>query len=251
MSAESVLLYLSSEHAYTRSGSKFQFHVGNTIYVEKAVKIVPVSIHLANIFPNVNQYRNSWTEVTAHTITEKQYSSSELVTALNTESPKFTFSVDVNGFFVITCVGTETLSSPTIDFFEMLGFQDQVTAPNYTLSVTTSLTASTLPNLGGEKIVFFLCDELSPSNCVYAKDGSPYNVLSMISLHDVDYGHEGHFRGADVFVDDIEYKHHNNLDSFVIQLIDSKFRALPLPNNYHFRIVFKVFHEDNIKRQKI
>lgn len=247
MPVDSALFYLSTEHASRRSGGRFEFNIANAMYVNKVVKLVPQSITLPNIFPNVSVYNNSWTEPSGFiSVSPAQYSALGISTQFTLDSTDFTFTL-VGGFFQIACVGTLAMTSPTIDVFSLLGFQDQVTLAGgiYTLSVPTTLTASSLPNAGGEKLVFIVSSKMAPGNCVFGADGKLYDILTTLSLHNIDYGLEGHFRTGDVIAEDIDYKHTNQLDSFVVALLDSQFRPLDLPTNYHLRMMFKVFHGEN------
>jgi hypothetical protein len=182
-----------------------------------------------------------------HSITAAQYTITDLMTQLTASSTDCTFTVGSDGYVTITTTGTTYLYSPTIDFFDMLGFQDQVAAPDYTLTVTTSLKATSLPNVGGEKVVFLACAELAPGNCVFGGDGTPYDILLPISFADTAFGYEACYRGADTEIEDVEYKFYNKIATLEFIIRDSKFRPLLLPKNYHFRMILKVFHKDYAK----
>lgn len=246
----SATLYLSTEHAAYRNDEEgiFGFNIPNSMYVDKAVKIVPMSVTVPNIFPNVNKYKNTWTLVGTGelSIPVKQYSASTLVAALSATSNLVFWNVSPDGYFQIAGVN-QTLTSPTIDFFAMLGFASQVTYSNgvYSLSWTNTLTASDLPNLGGEKIIFIHIDKMGGGNMVNGEDGTLHDLVAHVSLHDVDFGMEGHWRSNDILIDDIEYRHYNKLDSLVVDIRDSRNRRLKLPANYHLRMMFKIFHRDS------
>lgn len=251
--ADSALLYLSTEHAKHRDAStgKYTFNIGNTIYIEKSVRIVPTSITLPNIFPNVNAYRNTWSEPSgAVVIPIGQYSTTTLATAATTASTDFTVTINADGYFDFACTGTNSVASLTIDVFEMFGFQDQVQflAGAYQLPVTTNLTATSYPNLGGEKMILLSCDKIGSSNLIFGADGTPYDIFANVSFHDVDYGYTAQFKAADSTLEDIVYKHHNNLDTMMVEILDSKMRHLVMPSNYHLRMIFKVFHQDNTQK---
>lgn len=252
-SHDTALVYFSTEQLTNRTVGKteFQFGINNSVYLKNVRKIVPQSISLPNIFPNVNSHRNSWVEPSSGTpkvLDAKQYTTSTLVTALNSKSTDFTFSVDANGYFNIACTGTKSMDTSANTYpkeiFEMLGFQDDLESNGTELSIPTSIVASNLPNLGGEKKVFISSAKLAQANCIHGGDDTPYDILTVISFHDVGFGFEANYRAEDMIVGDVEYDFANQLDKIHVTLLDSKFRPLYLPTNYHLRMVLKIFHMD-------
>lgn len=252
---DSVLLYLNSHHALRDGLGRYVFNIPNSLYVEKAVKISPISASVTNIFPNVSQYKNKWLSWRGgapilESVSIGQYTLSTFVTQFNLATTLLVLSYNATTER-FTLTGTDILLSETKDLFELLGFQDQVVASvlvsdqPWELNVAVSLTATSPPNFGGEKMVHLMCDKIGHTNMIYAKDGTPYDMFASISFHDVDYGQTGQFRSAEVMQDDINYKYDNNLDTLVVDLYDSKLRTLVLPSNYEVHMVFKVFHRDN------
>lgn len=254
--SDSALLYLNTHHAIHDGGGRYVFNIQNSLYVEKAVRISPISASVANIFPNVSSYKNAWIAFngganTPNSVTVGQYSIASYVTAFNLASTNLVLSYDaVTERFTLT--GSDILAADK-DFFELLGFQDQIVPTAvvlldgypWELNVAVSLVATSPPNFGGEKVVHLMCDKIGHTNMIYGKDGTPYDQFGTISFHDVDYGQTGHFRSAEVLQDDINYKYDNNLDTLIVELRDSRLRPLALPSNYEIHMVFKVFHRDN------
>jgi len=248
--SESSLLYLSSEHG-ERKANEIVISLGNTTHVRKVVKLIPVSVTLPNIFPNVNQYKNTWREgvdPTLLSIPEGQYDVDSLVVALNAASGDFTFSHNGTSF-VITNVsgGTTAIRTTSSDLFELLGFQDQIVkgTTEYVLSFASSdVFVGGLPNLGGEKVVFVMSHKLAHANMCFGGDGTQYDCVAHVDFTQTDYGQSSIFRVDDIDAHDIDFYYHNNLDVVTLYLYDSRFRDLILPNNYHLRIVLRAHHKD-------
>ena len=251
MSLDTCLLYVSSEHAVSRSDSRYRLTIPNTVFVDKCVKLVVHTITIENIFPNINKYRNTWEEKTGGTksITIKNYTASELITAFNAASSEFVLSLNGDGKFVITSTTNTTIyTTGHRDLFDLLGFQDQVqTVGNvHPLAVnTTSLTANTVPNLGGEKLVFIRSNQLVDANLCHGGDGTLHDVMTCIPLSETNYGFSKSVRANDLFIDDVEYRDEKNINTIYFEILDSKFRPLDMPSNYHLRMVLKVFHKEH------
>ena len=247
--SESALFFISTEHATHRDDtiSRFTINIGNTIYVDKATSVVPTSISLPNIFPNVTLHKNSWLEdpAGALSIPVNQYTLTELLVALNASGSGITWS-ETDGFIVMTTAVTTLITAGT-EFWGMLGFSSSQYNANGEISATavSPLTAAHKPNLGGEAVIFITCDKIAPGNMVHAKDGTPYDVLAVLSLHDTPHGQVTHFRSDDIRMSDIEYKGHNQFDTLIVGIWDSQMRSLPFAENHHLRMTLKVFHADN------
>lgn len=223
---------------------------------QKVISICPVLIHIPNVFPNVNAYRNTWvqdylgTPVTK-TVPVGQYSNTELVAALNAVAgTDFTFSYNSSSLkYTVTCVGTKTISSADA-LLEILGFRSQTTvgtnlsgANVNVLSVPTTLTAAEYPNLGGEKLIHLHMSTFGGANCINSVDGSQYPVVASVSLAETAFGqtvkHEG-----DYSLMDIDHGAVLDCNAFDVWLTDSMYRTLKLPRSYYLEIVLKLFHVD-------
>jgi len=253
---ESALLYLSTEHAVANDPDlgRWKFNINNTIYMDKAIKIVPTTVSVPNIFPNVNIYNNKFSVTddldvtTNYEIKVGQYTLDELVAELNTFDVDIIFStVDSKVNLLIDFPATFRTEGPDTDFFDLIGWTRIANAVNggHEVLAPSTVTGPDVVNLGGEKMVFLVCDHVAPGNLIYGADGMPYDVFSAVSFHDVEYGQTSTFRAADVHVDDISFKGHSDLCTLVMELKDSKMRVLPMPSNYHIRVVFKVFHREH------
>ena len=250
----SALFFVSTEHATHRVADKARFtvNVGNSIFIDKAVRIVPFSISLPHVFPNVNSYRNFWIEVGGSSFAEYeipvgQYTLTELIAALNATATDITWAVAVDGRVTLQSAGglDQIFEIAAYeDWFEMLGFT-QAVGDVLIVDGTNLMTADSLPYMGGEQIVFISCDKLAPANMIHAKDGTPYDIVASASLHDTEYGQVYHNRSDDTKLGDIEYQSHNQFDTMIIELFDSRMRLLAFPSNQHLHMTFKVYHMDN------
>lgn len=252
---EGCLLYLNTDHAKNRDSAngRYTFNMGNCLFTNKAVRVVPSFTSVPNIFPNINAYRNSWTEPSGNrVIAVGQYSSSGLITALNATSVDFVFAVNAAGFVTVTCTGTKVLTT-SYEFLAVLGLQDAGVLtglsrlvdgdPICNLTVVATHTGTSPINIGGEKIAVIACGKMAHSNAIFANDGKPYDILSTVSFATTVYGQTATTDG-DSDLHDVKYKYYNNLDTLVFELLDGKLRPLIMPSNYNVHMVIKIFHRD-------
>ncbi len=257
---DSKLLYVSTRDAHTRSsdGSTYTINMPNAHSINKTVSLVPMSVTLDNMFTNVNGYNNEIVFYTSpvapigtvHSVTVDQYSNTELATAWNTlygALAGLTFTLTGTKFEFGSC-GGQYITAP-LDHWRLLGFQDQVVKvidDTYSLTLPGSgtLTASTHPNLGGEKLVNIVVDEMGHSNCVHSKDGMAHDVIAHISFADTAYGNSATWRAGDTETHSIEFKNHKNMNNLVVEIRDHHLRPINLPSNYHLKMYFKVYHRD-------
>lgn len=252
---DSKAYYVSSHNAVRDAATAtFVVNVQNAIYVNKAVKVCPMSVTLPNIFPNVTKYNNTFSESdggptpVTRTIPIGQYTLTELVTAFNAASTRFTMAVSAAGMTTMTAGTPGDRLQANIDFIHLFGLQGWVAPSSSTIyeSQTDNHTSVVPVNIGGEKLVHLICNQLASAHCIHAVDGTPYDVVAHISLHDVPYGFDAHWRASDVVIDNVAYKDHVNLDTLRIQLLDHQFRPLTFPDNYHVRMMLKIFHQDGM-----
>jgi len=253
----SALLYLSSEHSVLThpEQGRWEFNIGNTVYMDKVVRIVPTTILVPNIFPNVNIYNNKFSitddlDVTTNYEMEVgQYTLDELVVALNAAVNDINITwetIDSKVNLLLDGSGTIHTDGPYTDFFDLIGWTSIANAVDggHAVSTAGQVLGPDVVNIGGEKLVFLTCDKIAPSNAIHGLDGTAWDIFGVVSFHDAEYGQTAEHRAADVRVDDVEFKGQTNLDTLVIEIKDSKMRALPFPSNYHIRVVFKVYHRD-------
>lgn len=255
---ESSLLYLSTEHA-TRAGKDMSVTINNSTAPTKVVQIVPVTLTIPNIFPNVNEYRNSFfIDNRPVSIPAGQYDVTSLATALTTASLTLTFTHNGAAFEMENTSGVpSTVNSPTSDIFDMLGFHELVQPPTagfdfYYIPIANGATVvGSSPNLGGEKMVFLMSQKLAHGNLTFGADSTDYNVVAHLCFHNVDYGQTGIFEVNEASAHSIDFLHHNNLDRIELAVFDSKFRKLQLPINYHLRMVLRLYHRDSFAKQVV
>lgn len=256
---ESVLTYISSEHASSKSqdGSQFIVNMNNTVYAEKASAISVNQVVVPNVFPNVNAYRNEM-RVAGNLITIPvgQYTASTLattVTALIAAIPlnvTLTYTADA---FVWTNneAGLQTISASS-EVWEMLGWDWRnftLFAGLYTIDVAGgggTNTAPHLPSLYGEKLVHIVCDRLGHGNCVHGADGKLHDVIATVPLADTQWGFTKVWEPHEVKQWRVNFKYVNSISSSLeFQLLDTKMRALPMPYNHHIQMVVKVYHKEH------
>lgn len=254
---ESVLLYLSSEHSTHKSddGHRFTVNIGNTTFVEKASGITPCKIIIGNLFPNVNEYRNSISIAgTPYTWPVGQYTASELVTAVTTAiTPEDATLTYTNDRFVLALTASLKTFSATKDVWDMLGWDWRqlpisATPGEYFFVIFPNfpVTAPYPPSMFGERLVHISCDRLAHGNLIHGSDGKLYDVMATIPLGDVPYGSSKVWEPADAILYDVDYKYTNSLSSSLdFQLFDSKMRPLPYPLNHHVQMVLKVYHKEH------
>lgn len=249
---ESVLLYLTSEHADGRNLSSFKINMGNSLHGEKVKALAPISAKITNIFPNINKHMNSVTHVaTPYTIPAAFYNAVGLATYLNANILNATGSTmtwDVTtSRFTYTPVGVSLFEAEK-ELWEAMGFDtNQLSFSSGTLySLTTTTTATHTPNLAGEPMVFIDCDTLAPSNMMHGEDGKSHNTVFMIPLNTTPYGSSTTYSSPDLHMYTIQYRDGRSLSSTLnCQLFDRKMRPLDYPPNMHVYMMFKVYHGEH------
>jgi len=259
---DSCLLYVSSHHATAAdyAAGKFSFNIPNSMFVDSVARLAPVSATVPNMFENIN------TRLQNHTFTSQlgvdpidiaviplqQYNLTDYLAALTAVAPNFTFTVETNGHVSINETGDDDpVVSGTIEFWHTLGFDEsQLTnagGSQWQLQLInlSTITANNLPNLGGDKMLWIAIDHGAHGNVTSAFDGMQYDGLIPVDLTTTDYGQSANFICPHLDIFNVEFKYSNALKTFDVELLDYKFRALPLPANYSFQLVLKIFHMEN------
>ena len=241
---ESVLLYLSTEHATTRNEGTWTVNMGNSIFVEKAKMITPLSVTLTHLFPNINQYNNTiLVGSVTYTIPIGFYTTAELITAMNTLLAPETVSLAlVDGVIVASTVTDfKTFIPQSTDLSHVLGVPFQIL-----LRTATPLTFLHPPNLSGEKLVHIACDKMAHGNLIHGADGKLHDILATVHLSNVAYGFTTTFKSQDIDAYSIQYKYSNSLTSSLnFRLLDSQMRNLSYAENLHCQILTKVYHGEH------
>ena len=259
-----ALLYASTEHATTRSfdGSNWTVNVGNTIYAEKVDAISPLKVTLANLFPNVTQYNNTFNvsntdAVVVVVVPVGQYTAAEFAAEVTTQiaATNVTLTISTAGVlanhFEFTSTsgthGTTTISSTLNGWWNLIGYAAILQGIGFvSFAQSTSILPPNLPNLSGEKIVHIACDKIAHGNLVHAQDGKIHDVIMSVPLTDTAYGFNTTFLPQEDDTYMIDYRYTCSLSSTLdFQLLDSKMRSLPYPPNQHIQMMFKLYHNEN------
>jgi hypothetical protein len=248
------LLYVSTEHATSRTadGSTWVVNIGNTLYADKVDAISPLKVTMANLFPNVTQYNNTFTVSNTDmtivvTIPVGLYTAAEFATTvsgwLSDANIDLTVVADLFVWVSDNTHGDTTISSSLLDFWHLVGYgstDDLVFAQN------TSSTAPHPPNMAGEKIVHIACDKISHGNLVHGEDGKLHDILLSVPLTDTAYGFNTSFvpQADDTYI--VDYRYTCSLaSSLEFQLLDSRMRSLGYPINPHIQMIFRLYHHEN------
>lgn len=88
------------------------------------------------------------------------------------------------------------------------------------------------PNLAGPVIVHVVLADLGDSSVIEAKNGTLQDIVTTVSLGDVEFGAFKTKEVKDVEGESIEYRDARNISQFKVKLLDSQSRQLVLPRNY-------------------
>jgi len=266
-SHKSVLLDCSSDNgpsaATNTDNGAFTISLENPGHeLTKAVKCVPKTITFTHIFPNVDQYHNTFTffadgnmkpAFVGTTVTISlpigQYTGDRLATAINEQLNVYLFvegsiSVDwVDARYVWTYddpgeagYPPAVITSPLHGFLSVLGGATELSIPP---ASTVMMPYS--PNLGGPKHVYVHSRRLAPSN-LYAANGRSHHVLDVVSLAETVYGATVTKHTDDLHVADVDYRKPEEFSTIDFRLTDSLFRRLFVPPNHPVHVIMKVYH---------
>lgn len=258
----------------------FDFVYGNCIGVTKAIKIIPVSASVPNVFPNV---RKEWTQWIISSslpfdafgnFISKFYTITELMTALEV----ITLEDGVTPFFAldeetgkIVTAGDASPQNYTITLHPrmwiLMGWGDivgQLPQNNFdedkiiwTWSGTNTDVPSTQfqllePNLSGEQIVHISLSDFAPANLVSSFNGSSEqasvrDTVITMNVGDTPYGGMHTTKTNTEWLEDVDYRTETNLAEGRVSILDDRFEPLYLPTNHHVSLLFKVYHGDDIR----
>ena len=257
---KSCLFYASTEDAITRKDDEFRFTVPNTSRAAQTVGHFPTLVQLSNVFPNLSTYMTefqetdiSWqTGVQDNSVVSGQYLVEDFVLQYKLASIYMQFSINVDGYVSVYPTSAQSMMrTKSKDIWDALGYSDQVYFEDgyWVLGpdigpIFDPTVALYLPNVGGEKTVFIVCDDLAPSNMISTADGHPHDVISQISFAGTDYGEPAAYVSTGVNMEKVEFKERRQVDTFRLRIEDANHRLLPLPDNHHLRMVLRIFHED-------
>jgi hypothetical protein len=254
---ETVMTYISSEHATSRSedGSRFTINMDNSVFVEKTSGMSVSSVSLPNVFPNINSYRNTFQlGVTTVTIPVGQYTATEIVTLVNIQlvagGETVTMSYDGTFFTFTNSSGVDNMSALP-EVWDWLGWNYRtmsVLGGNYILSLG-SVTPEIAPHpsaLFGEKVVHICCDKLGHGNMVHGADGKLSDVMVTIPMGNTAYHAVAAWETPGDSTYRINYKYVNSItSSLAFSFCDSKMRSLSYPPNHHVQMMLKIYHQEH------
>ena len=255
---ESCLLSIDTEHASSRNQGEFRINVGNSIFIEKALVVVPIKAVLTNLFPNVTKYNNTITmtlnfNTATIIIPIGFYSLDELIVLLITVTsnifPNMIWSKTIdNKIQLLNNEGSNVTVSAPNEFWDLVGFIHPIGDADFAIDMVNgqTITADHLPALQGERVVHVECDKLSHGNLISSRDGKPHDILMTIPLAETAYGFTKVFSPSASDMYSVQYKYANSLSSTLeFRLLDSRLRVLDYPNNQHFHLLLKVHHNEH------
>jgi hypothetical protein len=286
--AQPVLSVLPSIHAHVTSinarlsnrtlwgNGKFSVHFGNSFGITKTVKVVPSSVSIPNVFPNIRREWTGWSndlEITASgSFLSKFYDIDEFITALSvikTEGGDPIFVLDTPSGKITTNGGLDLITynitmHPRV--WIVMGWGDIVLAQSgntseeqatWTWTGTTTDVPSTyfqllLPNLAGEQIIHLSFGGHARANMVASLGGqggtgSIKDVMLTVPIADTPYGGLHTRQTSDMWIDDIDFRQETNMADVVVEILDDRFNPLYIPTNHHVSISFKVYHADELR----
>lgn len=259
---ESALLFTSTEHASFRDDEgHWTVNIGNTTYAEKVDAAAPIKVTLANLFPNVTQYNNTFNVTNVDgsvvvTVPVGQYTATEYAANVTAQLTgiNVTLTLGADNKFVWTSTsvthGLTTITSSLDEWWEFVGVpikpQNAHLVSFWTVPQNGSNSFNFLPNMSGEKLVHISCDKVAHGNLVHGKDGKLHDILITVPLTDVAYGFNTVFVPQEDDTYAVDYRYTNSLSSTLdFQLLDSRMRALPYPVNQHITVLLKMYHNEN------
>ena len=249
----------------------FEVNLAHLAQADKSVKVVAQRVWIPNVFNNVNAHTSQVTVVDAALAIVQQvsiatgfYTRAEYIAAFNTAmgaSCVMTYVAAPTNRIQITCPANGFVIASQ-DWFNMVGFTN-VTAladtanlasvfidNNVTLELPVVaavaapvVTISSIPNFAGETLVHVALSRVSDSNCL-CHDSQKRDVLLTVPLTTTPYGEYHCSVAPDTFLDDFEFRSEQSTSNARIQLLDFRYRLLPVPTNYHVTIMLKVYHVD-------
>ena len=272
-SINSCNVELSSRFAHskhpTSGNGKFEVLLSNASRVTQGVKVVPTRVWIPNVFNNINEHTQKVsilnaladTVIKTVTFTNSFYSRDEYITEFNTQLAGFvtmTFTgVPQNKIQLTAAANSHIVAS--VDWFDMVGLHT-VTEP-YTgvpvgavvanhetrlltlqnATATPAFTLSTIPNFGGPTLVHLHIHSMCDGNQLCA-DSVKRDIMLTIPLVDTAYGFYYCNTATDIWVDDFEHRVETDLSHTTVELLDSKYRPLHVPENYDVTVILKLYH---------
>ena len=235
-----------------------------------AVKVLPTTVLIPNVFPNVmaggNVLRTYGTVagvdvlLNTYTIVPGYYTTTTLAHALYTLSNgDVAMSVSPAGRVEIAIVDAGEVDSFSVEpvMAEMLGFSVSNTLPNV---IATELRffaedeptgwrtayADSMPHFGTTPVVYVTARQIGNNNMV-ASDSNEYDVIATVPMHDTPHGSYAAYTSPDVFVDDIDFRTARSFSRIDFVLLDFKYQVLTIDPRFPVIVQLKVYHTDTTK----
>lgn len=276
-------LYLTSGLAGKDGTGKWSVTVGSNAFLEKVNGVVLVHADVPNVFPNVREGEITVTlfagvtgqsRTNTFVVPEGFYSATTLASVLTTVNDSsnpgvstvtdttlgaaptepLDYTVSFNGSRFVVTHGAGTTEPIRLSFsangrssyttLARLGFTP---SPNYiNTTVSTSVTAVSLPNLYGEQIIHISCDTKACSNYTRAGTGTLYDILGTVSLSQTPYGSYATFQASAKDLHDIYFRGQSiNFGSrHEMVLLDEEFKQLKLPDHHPVRLTIRCYHSE-------
>lgn len=273
-SINSCNVELSSRFAHTKhptSGNgKFEVLLSNASRVTQGVKVTPTRVWIPNVFNNINEHTQKVTVLDAagttviqtETFTNAFYSRDEYITEFNARFigvMTMTFTGVPQNKIQLTAAAAYHIAA-SVDWFDMVGLHtvseaypptfhvDGLVAGHTTRMLKTpaatptpAFTLSTIPNFGGPTLVHLHIHGMCDGNQLCA-DAVKRDIMLTIPLVDTAYGFYYCNTATDIWVDDFEHRVETDLSHTTVELLDSKYRPLYVPENYDVTVILKLYH---------
>lgn len=256
---------------------KFETNLGNSFGVTKAIKLVPTSISIPNIFPNVRKTWLNWEHFAAsgdinlsgafeegfYNITEFLDMLSVFTTSLppaplfelNEVTGKIEFVEGDGGIaHAITLHPRVWIAMGWGDIVGSLpanNFDENMLSWTWNGSVSIFDAAKFMllpPNLAGERVVHlamsFTQGNLATNIGARNGGGSLRDIIATIPIGETAHGGLHVFRTDDMWLHDFDYRNDTNISDGTLEILDDRFEGLYIPTNHHVSVNLKVYHGD-------
>ncbi len=230
----------------TQTGSDFTVHTdqGNTM-IHHIWRAELVSAIVPNTMFNVNSTNKTFNytitgTATTYSLGEGQYTTTEVISALNTQMTGVTLVQDsTTQKITVSTDGSTTLVASGQDLMTYLGFHEDID-----IAIGSSQTASGMPDFSGLDMIY-VSSNLGNNNCI-SSQGHSNDIIASIPV-DVSFGYSQLYSSNHSGEDSsINYTSHSQDCSTVsIKLLDKNMNELEL-NGAETSFMFRVFYRHGV-----
>lgn len=243
----SRIIYISSDDqdpSESKSNSEFVVYLKEKVKTQDVKHVVIKDCTVPNVFYNVRSsygevnntfvFQESGEAVMVATIAEGQYTTSTLMTTLETAMNALLVVASVTiAQDPITQLITWTFVGDTVNIFgqstgnplgEVVGVGDADSG------AVAAFTAPFLPDLAGIQNTFIQSSEIAPAQGIDGDFGA-INIAEQVSLSDTPFSGYAYRKNDDEILNLIDYPSTRNLNRIDITLVDSKGNILPIGNS--------------------